>query len=269
VQRSWSSFKMDSEHGNSIDFGNFDQCLSIREKLDDGEIISGQYCLVQLSSTSNQTQRNPPERSLFNGGWKDMDKRFGGAICIPLSCSPEAIPALMSEILKETEFQLSTDYNQRDFCKISVNEPTSSDKFGASTSFMIWLASTTLIVLFVFMCSIRCLSSADPGPKNRKQSEITKIFSLTSNVQDLIDTESVTGDIKCLHGLRVLSIIGIIFFHTFFHRIMFPFHTSGESPFLTSTLPGRFFVISTTFVDLFFVMSGLLTTRTILKDFDS
>lgn len=56
---------------------------------------------------------------MLNRQWKNMDKRFSGAVCIPASCSgSEIIPKLMQNIFIGRNLTLSKDdFNQDDFCQ--------------------------------------------------------------------------------------------------------------------------------------------------------
>lgn len=60
---------------------------------------------------------------MLNREWKNMDMRFGGAVCVPASCSTEMISQLMVEIFKGKNLTLSTDYEQEDFCQTRESKP--------------------------------------------------------------------------------------------------------------------------------------------------
>lgn len=52
----------------------------------------------------------------YNYQWKEIEKRFGGAVCIPASCPSSVVEVLMKHLLEGTKFQVSTDYDQELFC---------------------------------------------------------------------------------------------------------------------------------------------------------
>lgn len=67
---------------------------------------------------------------MYNPGWRNLDKRLAGSVCIPASCSSDVIPMLMRQVFNETDFQLATDYSQNDFCQTNVvKEMKSYDYF--------------------------------------------------------------------------------------------------------------------------------------------
>jgi hypothetical protein len=56
----------------------------------------------------------------FNGlnlEWKNRERRFAGAICIPVSCPSSTVSSLMQHLFDGTDLKMSTDYNQENFCK--------------------------------------------------------------------------------------------------------------------------------------------------------
>jgi Nose resistant-to-fluoxetine protein, N-terminal domain len=259
--RSWSSFKFDEKQGNSFDFGNFDECLEIREVFGEETAISGQHCMVQFYSTSNGTVSNLPILSYFNKQWKDLDKRFGGAICIPSTCSVEVIPVLMSKVFNSTDFRLAMDYNQRDFCK------TAADPNSQISPTLIALAVVTAVLIILVM--IGTVVSWFSNDQTDKPKNGATIFSLNENLKTLTSTNQPPNDIKCLHGMKILSTLSIIYFHTCYHRVTFPHKDLKEVRLYSEHFFSNVETIMSTSVDLFFVVSGMLTTQKILKDFKS
>lgn len=57
--------------------------------------------------------------SMYNRGWKNIDSRFGGAICIPESCSVDMIRLLMEQIFNGTDLEMATDYDQKNYCQVN------------------------------------------------------------------------------------------------------------------------------------------------------
>lgn len=60
-------------------------------------------------------------RTFNNFDWQHIDRRFGGAVCIPSICSAsETVPQLIKKIFKGTNLVLAEDYQQEDFCQSKV-----------------------------------------------------------------------------------------------------------------------------------------------------
>lgn len=257
---SWSNFRPDIKFGNSYDFGNFDQCRGIQHKSENYGTVNGQYCLIQFYSISNRTIRQAPKQSVFNYGWHHLDTRFGGAVCVPSSCPPEIVGNLMKAFFEDSDLILATDYNQKDYCK-NFN---TSEQF--SQSFVLLACLTLALVLFVMLGTFYDLRTRAHDKKNRDQ--VLLSFSLYTNASNLFNMDDNTSpdDIKCLHGIRALSIISIIFLHSHYHRAMFPIFHPEQLASFASGFYSRFISAISVSVDSFFLMSGLLVTRSILKD---
>lgn len=85
-------------------------------------------------------------------------------------------------------------------------------------------------------------------------------------MRNLLNFDKHPDDITCLHGIRALSTLGILFHHSVAYRVHYGdknaesyknFHRSGFNYALTSF---------TNIVDTFFVISSALLTRSMLRD---
>lgn len=254
----WSNFRPRLQFGNTFDFGNFDECLRVDEKAKE---IKGQYCLVQFYSKSNRTIAQTPQRSLFNYGWKHLDTRFGGAVCLPSTCSDDIVSLIVKKFLNGSDYELSSDYNQRDYCK------TSTSVFAPSKSLILLVLLTIVLFLLMALGTIYDISSRTRDKK--KPNQFLFSFSLIKNTSSLFNVNECRDDeIKCLNGIRALSSFSIVFLHVFYHRAMFPIqHPEMISEFNESYF-GRLVNGISFSVDTFFVMSGLLVTKAVLADLD-
>jgi len=124
----WSDFDREFLYGNTYDFGKFDQCMQLQHDPQQADIgvIKGKYCLVQFEATTNRTIRRLPEKSIYNYGWKHIDQRFAGAVCIPSACPAEVARELIDQLFKGTDLRVVEDYNQGDYCKTSRTSPLSA-----------------------------------------------------------------------------------------------------------------------------------------------
>lgn len=57
-------------------------------------------------------------QSLYNLKWNNVDKTFGGAVCVPSVCGSDFIKTLVTYMFNGTNLTLTTDYNQDDFCQV-------------------------------------------------------------------------------------------------------------------------------------------------------
>ena len=125
VLSAWSPFRLDFSFGNSYNFGNFDSCLSLNS--------STQHCLMQFFYKTRRVTAVPPPASEFNTKWKRQDERFGGAICVPSSCSAGDIQELMEVLFKDEDLAYAADYDQNHFCVKSEQKFSTGAAFWAYT----------------------------------------------------------------------------------------------------------------------------------------
>lgn len=62
VLSSYSNFDKTFYFGNSFDFGDFDRCLRIEEKVD-FDILKGKYCMVQYHSLEENITSSSPSKN--------------------------------------------------------------------------------------------------------------------------------------------------------------------------------------------------------------
>lgn len=122
---SWANFKEEIVLGND-DTGYFDLCLGINHKSEEYEAIKGQHCMIQYYTIPNETIHRAFRSSLQNFGWIDQHKRYGGAVCLPLSCEPEIARNLMSKIFEGTKLSVAKDYNQNEYCRTTETKRMNS-----------------------------------------------------------------------------------------------------------------------------------------------
>jgi hypothetical protein len=115
VLDAWSNLSKHHLHGNSFDFGDFYGCLAFNH-----DTIQPLHCHVQYQykPTSNVSViAVPPSRSPLNFYWKKMDVRFGGAVCVPDSCTADDVRDLVSEVFADSDFEQTYEYDQSRFCQ--------------------------------------------------------------------------------------------------------------------------------------------------------
>jgi hypothetical protein len=115
VHNTWSNFSKIYLYGSSFDFGDFDGCMAFSHRS-----IHPKHCFIQYQYTpgSNRTVISVlPKVSMGNFYLHNINERFGGAICIPDSCTAENVRELMSSVLAGSDFVQSSDYDQGDHCQ--------------------------------------------------------------------------------------------------------------------------------------------------------
>jgi hypothetical protein len=102
-----------------------------------------------------------------------------------------------------------------------------------------------------------------------RRNSLLLVFSFRQNLKSLINlNDSGPGTIQCFHGIRVLMTLTLIFFHSYFFRIVTPFKDDELINEWKKTTWASAISTLNCCVDSFFVMSAVLTTRSMLKDIE-
>lgn len=253
---SWSKVPAKIKFGNTFDFGNFDQCVKIYQKSSDQQVIKGQHCLYQFYSKLNDTISKSSELSPLNTGWKHLDKRFGGAICLPQACAPKTVTKFLKILFETSDFGIADDYEQADYCKISQTNRV------LSKSSTVTLFFSILLVICVISSSVYDFLNSKHDRKSRTELFLT--FSLLKNLPNLLNlSRDPNEEVRSLYCIRAFSSIGILLFHIYVFSLVFPSNLDKNSEF---SLHLRTIGVIGCFVNSFFVMSGFLATKSVIKD---
>lgn len=247
----------------NYDFGDYDRCLKVHHESEHYGTINGQHCMYQFIKKSNQTSLNVGKISFNMYSWKLLSERFGDAICLPLTCSPNVVTKLLEIALNGSEFEIANDYDQNLFCK--------SSKLPENSLMKLVIFGCLLFGLLICVTSSSIYDFVTRNYEEKKRSQFLMSFSVIKNASNLfnVNKSQSTDTIEFLDCIRFISSAGIVFIHTHFYRALFPVqHPEETAKFLTNTY-GRFVNLFTTFVDTFFVLSGMLLTRSLLKSLDT
>ncbi|XP_017001494.2 nose resistant to fluoxetine protein 6 [Drosophila takahashii] len=248
----WGSIPSGLLAGNMYDLGNFDECLGISKEIIPGRTIQGKYCFLSVS-----LGQVLGVNSAFLGTFKT-------ATCFPASCSATHMNTFVGQMLKQllnisipsTALSISDSS-----CQTSESEP-----WDGLTIFMIVILSTMGTLVALFTLWDYCLV------KNQDQlPAIVKIFSARVNSRALfrvVQANSNPNVIDCLHGIRCLSLVWVVFCHQYVMSLLSAniniFHAVAweETPYASFILHGFFSV------DSFFVLGGLLVALIALRLMD-
>lgn len=202
---------------------------------------------------------------------------------------------MMEQIFNETDLRMSNDYDQEIYCKTNdVPALTMIDCIAMWVERETWskhaekllFSSNRIIVVSVVGATVASTAhDVQQRTKNCKPScyhykietfslvetnQLLISFSLYTNIRSVFDTQHRGSEktIKYLSGIKALSYFGIILLHSYTCRIHFPLRDPQT---VESLLESSIFVFvsrMSLFVDTFLLISGLLITRTILRERD-
>ncbi|KAH8272279.1 hypothetical protein KR044_006677 [Drosophila immigrans] len=249
---SWGRLPSGVLHGNLKDLGNFDECVRVQQATATaGHILRGKYCPATLISAS-----------VF--GVEDAVAGFLNvqtAVCFPASCTSEHMDLLLRQLLQQLlnielsgQQQLINDNN----CQTNESEP-----LDGLTIFTIVLLG--ILVGLMLLCTVYdyfCCKDQKRLPA------LVQIFSARVNSRGLFrvsDSKSNPNVIDCLHGIRCLSLIWVIYGHDYLVSALSPnINLVDVLPWIKS--PFSMFIVHGLFsVDTFFFLSGLLVVMVALR----
>ncbi|XP_046867260.1 nose resistant to fluoxetine protein 6 [Drosophila willistoni] len=249
---SWGSIPSGYLHGSCYDMGNFDECLGINKVITSTHSIKGKYCFMEL----------PIAKYILGVDFSSSNMKI--ASCFPASCSGQLMDRFLGTMLQ----RLIGLENANGLVTINENSCQTKDSqpYDGLTIFLIVILSlfalaTILATLYdYFLC------------KNQEQlHHVVKIFSARANsrvVFRIVEPSTNPNVIDCLHGLRCMSLIWVVYSHEYIFSMMAPNLNQYalvwwfEHPFTSFILEGFFSV------DTFFFISGLLLAMISLRSME-
>lgn len=132
------------------------------------------------------------------------------------------------------------------------------------------LSSRTIYSFFALLLVVSTIYDVVMRHKQVEPNKLLIAFSVYTNGQKLFDVRdsSSPNSINCLHGLRALSVMWIIFGHRFTTQKGFPLTNPNVLQENYAHLYSAFLTAFNLAVDTFFVMGALLLTTSILNSLD-
>ncbi|XP_051862820.1 nose resistant to fluoxetine protein 6-like [Drosophila albomicans] len=237
---SWGSIPSGILYGNFFDMGNYDECIKTYKAITDSHSIRGKYCFAKIS---------------FRATLKI-------AVCFPSSCSAELMDTFIGQIANRLlNVTITKNIVDEATCSTAEKEP-----FDAATILIIVILSVlAAAMILATLCDYFICRDQNKLPI------IIKAFSARANSRALfrlVEPKSNPNVIDCVHGMRCLSLIWVIFGHQYIVSLSSPktnyvsLLTWLQSFFASFILHGPFSV------DTFFFLSGLLLVMIALRSLE-
>ncbi|KAL7743224.1 hypothetical protein ACLKA6_016170 [Drosophila palustris] len=251
VLDAWGKFPHGLLYGHFSDMGNFDSCLSLPD-LGSGEFLGqSKYCMAHIKFDS-----------LVPQAMETLSIQIG--TCIPAICKASQLNRWLNdylqEIFEDAEAPQASLVQEQD-CQVAQREPMSS---------LDWFA-VGLLVFLVLLVLLSTLIDYTKAPN-----KLLTSFSLRQNLRQLLQTTTTTARtsstpthlIPCLHGIRCLTIIWIIYGHDNMFMLLAPNVNSFEIIAWAQTPYSMILQSGTTAVDTFFLLSGMLLVMATLRELE-
>ncbi|XP_002133659.2 O-acyltransferase like protein-like [Drosophila pseudoobscura] len=242
---SWGSLPSGMLYGNMLDLGNYDECLNVDHAVTASHSVRGKYCFAQVSLAASIS-------SLLN---------IKTAVCFPASCTAASMDTLLRQLFEKLlNVEIGADLQLVDesTCKTAQREP-----YDGLTIF--------IIVVLSVLCALMALATLYDyffAKDQKTLSPVVKAFSARANCRTLfqiVDTKSNPNVIACLHGMRCLSFVWVVFGHVYLVAVMGPVMNYVDFPTWYQTVFSMLIKQGVYAVDTFFFLSGLLLVLIALR----
>ncbi|XP_040172754.1 nose resistant to fluoxetine protein 6-like [Anopheles arabiensis] len=259
---SWGKWPAGIFAGNLYELGHYDECIDLRHDYGGSpamDTLRGRYCFltVPLAGLLPSKRPTPPTQRIMPGtSGGPLAAHLG--VCIPAACSAEQFQQFLTRIVPNlppvqlTCNEIAPALGPAQWVAIGV--------FGT----VLLLAAASTLYEAVTLCRRRT-----PHPN-------LAMFSLYRNGRKLLatsrrnptDTTVKSSTIDCIHGIRVISMVWVVFSHNYVRIGMQPLYNSHVILSWLESYHSVLVVASTVSVDTFFLLSGLLTCWSILNALD-
>lgn len=255
----WGKVPSGLTYGHLVNVGNYQQCINIDFKTVSSITrqetnIVGQYCQAQIPiEEAIKLVRPNVARSYADIPATDISIGVGIGICIPKECDNKKIAAILTESLKGTKVRVNN---------CSTNDRALYEPMDYFAFTLFGIIGALLIVSTVYDWYTETWKLA--------RSESYLAFSILHNSQKLfaINVKPNANSINCLHGIRSLSMVWIIFSHTIMWYVFVPVLNLRKMRDFQQTAMALVFESAALSVDTFFFLSGLLISWMGLKELE-
>lgn len=256
----WGKIPAGLLSGNFFSLGDYDQCRKVASPPSSAGLIRGHYCQVSIplsflfSSLGKQSGRGLPSNSRVPG------LTIGS--CLPDTCEASELKPLMDAtlgvLLNSTHLGVACDVPAPD---IGTKE-------------------IVAIVIFSTVAALMVCSTAYEvfaATTGRTVGQAWTMFSVYSNGEKLfkivrrpVGTSYIKSDqIDCLNGIRVLSMVWIVFCHNYMTIISATMSNAIGIYDWIKSYHSMLVIAGTVSVDSFFLLSGMLITWSVLKELNT
>uniref|UniRef100_A0A8D8CWM4 Nose resistant to fluoxetine protein 6 n=1 Tax=Culex pipiens TaxID=7175 RepID=A0A8D8CWM4_CULPI len=258
----WGKIPSGILSGNFYSLGDYDQCRKAVSPPTNAGLIRGRYCQVSIplsflfSALGKQTGRGLPSSSKVPG--------LSIGSCLPDSCDASELKPLMDATLGV----LLNTTNLGVTCDVPVPEVGTKE----IVAIVIFSAVAALMV-----CSTAYdVFAAMTGRTARQAWTMFSVYSNGVKLFTIARRPAATGplyvksdQIDCLNGIRVLSMVWIVFCHNYMTIIMSTMSNAIGIYDWIKSYHSMLIVGGTVSVDSFFLLSGMLIAWSVLKELNT
>ncbi|KAH8312733.1 hypothetical protein KR044_012560, partial [Drosophila immigrans] len=237
---SWGSIPSGMLYGNLIDMGNYDECIKLNQAISDNHNIKGKYCFAKIALRVN----------------------IKIAVCFPSTCSAALMDTFMQQIAnKLLNVNITKNIVSEETCKTADREPFD----GVTILIIVILSVLAAAMILATLCDYFLCQNQSKLPT------VVKAFSARANSRalfHLVEPKSNPNVIDCVHGMRCMSLIWVIFGHQYLISLGSPKTNYVSLSSWARTFFANFIMHGFFSVDTFFFLSGLLLVMIALRSLE-
>jgi len=248
----WGKIPAGILEGNWEDLGHFDECLKLKKKVTEADVINGKYCIV--TNSLGVILNNPTLYPI----------RLNLGTCLPDSCTAREFKLVFAQVLENVlgiPQNPSANFVLDKICATSEKVPISGVGIGA----------ITILCIFLVLMLLGSIYDVYTKRNSVTPNQFFLSFSLMSNTRQLFkqtNYKNVPHVISCLNGIRCLSMLCVIYGHDY--RLQVAVSQINLVDLIAWT--EKFWAITmrnaTYAVETFFFMSGMLVVMAGLREMD-
>uniref|UniRef100_A0A182LXU7 Nose resistant-to-fluoxetine protein N-terminal domain-containing protein n=1 Tax=Anopheles culicifacies TaxID=139723 RepID=A0A182LXU7_9DIPT len=256
---SWGKWPAGIFSGNLYELGHYDQCADFRQDHAMPLIgtIRGRYCLLTVPLDNLLPSRNPPTQRIMPGSSGKIWAAHLG-VCIPASCTAERFQQFLNNAVPKLP-------------PVTLN----CNEVPPSLGSVQWVTISIFGVILLLAIASTLYEAVTLSRRQTPHRNLV-IFSLYCNGRKLLATyqrsqqmaSAKSSTIDCINGIRVISMVWVVFSHNYVRIGMQPIINSHVILSWLESYHSVLVVSSTVSVDTFFLLSGLLTCWSILNALD-
>nr|CAD7256295.1 unnamed protein product [Timema shepardi] len=245
--------------GNTNQFGDFDQCLSVKgsDPSTPKDLIRGQYCLASIDiSATPHAASGKDSLETPSGHILPQFSTIKWGLCVPHSCTPDDVDATLKDALEPFSTSLMGIQIQTrvepDMCY--VDQPT---EFGVGTYVIISVYSAVIAVALI--ATLRDNKNAAELKSSGKLEKMLMAFSIKKTLPELLSVKRGDGNIQCIHGIRTVCTVALYVLHKYMALLFIPYSNRIYFTQISQQSLSMMLRAFINYVHSFLLLSGVLT----------
>ncbi|XP_017789113.1 PREDICTED: nose resistant to fluoxetine protein 6-like, partial [Habropoda laboriosa] len=255
--------------GNYQQLGNYDECLQVRS----AHGFTGKACSAKVNfeiAKDNGKPRQPDMGDLLLNvaiasgytKWKGRSVNYEWMWCVPSTCNHTEIQEAVELGLDPLKVEDRVDMVVNVSCRTAETDRPVFDVTD-------WIYISILAIFVVIIIASTSYDIAKQGHlstlnrKDRRHGLLTS-FSVYTNGKNLLRTDRHRDSIRCLDGLRYISICWIIYGHTHYTEVVGVKMNLSDITQMHENWANMLVLNANIITDIFFLISGVLMAYTAL-----